>query len=149
MRGLKRPLTMMALFGLLLAPLTGCTSLGSSPIRPLAIGAGDSDGPSGSLLSALDGGLIGRADVARLSRADRIAALQSEYRALEFTAPGDLVTWQGRGGLGGQVVASQPYRVGSQDCRQYAHTVNTGGGAPAVISGTACRNPDGSWTLLS
>ena len=64
--------------------------------------------------------------------------------------PGDLVTWQGRSaGLAGQVVASQPYRVGSQDCRQYTHTVTAGTAAPSVVRGTACRNPDGSWTLLS
>lgn len=147
---MKRSAMMIALMGVTLSALTGCTSLGNSTSQPLALGGGEIGPASGGLLAALDGGLVGRSDVPRLSRADRISALQSEYRALEYTAPGDLVTWQGRAGsLGGQVVASQPYRVGSQDCRQYAHTISASSGAPAVVRGTACRNEDGSWSLLS
>ena len=34
---------------------------------------------------------------------------------------------QNQGGRYGEVVAASPYRVGSQDCRQYAQTVYTGG----------------------
>ena len=57
------------------------------------------------------------------------------------------VTWQGSG-ESGEVVAAQPYRVGSQNCRQYKHTV-TAGGTTQTARGTACRNADGSWTPLS
>ena len=150
MRGLTRPLTMMAALAVALSALGGCTSLGGGASQPLSIAGLDGAAASGGLLAALDGGLVGRSDMSRLSRNDRIAALQSEYRALEYTAPGDLVTWQGRSdGLAGQVVASQPYRVGSQDCRQYSHTISSSGSAPAVVRGTACRNADGSWSLLS
>lgn len=153
MAGMARTLTKLVLLGGLSLGLGGCVSLGGSPALPLTPGSGGGGGaavPAASLLEPLAGGLVGRIEASRLSRADRIAALQSEYRALEYTAPGDLVTWQGRSaGLAGQVVASQPYRVGSQDCRQYTHTVTTGAATPSVVRGTACRNPDGSWTLLS
>ena len=59
------------------------------------------------------------------------------------------MTWKGeRLGRYGEVVAAQPYRVGSQDCRQYTQTVFTGT-AGATARGTACRNADGSWTPLT
>ncbi len=101
-----------------------------------------------NLLAPLRGGLVARSAVGDLSRADRTIALESEYKALEYTAPGDLVTWSG-GGVAGQVVSSQPYRVGSQDCRQYAHTLAARGREPQTMRGTACRNSDGSWELLA
>ncbi|MCR5858930.1 hypothetical protein [Mesorhizobium sp. J428] len=59
------------------------------------------------------------------------------------------MAWGDKGsGRYGEVAAAQPYRVGSQDCRQYTHTV-TLGGAQNVARGTACRNSDGSWTPLT
>jgi surface antigen len=60
------------------------------------------------------------------------------------------VTWKSdRSAHYGEVMAAQPYRVGSQDCRQYTHTVFSGSGAGATARGTACRNADGSWTPLT
>jgi surface antigen len=102
-----------------------------------------------AILRALDGGLVGRAGLAGLSRADLEKALEAEYRALEYTAAGAPVAWQGGvPPIGGEVVAAQPYRVGSQDCRPYAHSITDASGA-RTIRGTACRNPDGSWTPLT
>jgi surface antigen len=97
----------------------------------------------------MDGGLIGGAIGSRLKDSDRRTALQAEYRALEYTPAGAAVEWQGSAGsLSGAVTAAQPYRVGSQDCRQYTHTVSSGG-QKQTARGTACRNPDGSWTPLT
>ncbi len=97
----------------------------------------------------MDGGLIGGAIGSRLKDSDRRTALQAEYRALEYTPAGTAVEWQGSGGsLSGAVTAAQPYRVGSQDCRQYTQTVSSGG-QKQTARGTACRNPDGSWTPLT
>ena len=48
----------------------------------------------------------------------------------------------------GQALAAQPYRVGSQDCRQYTQTVIQDGQSK-IARGTACRNGDGSWTPLT
>ncbi|MBU2192983.1 MAG: hypothetical protein KJ796_16355, partial [Alphaproteobacteria bacterium] len=73
----------------------------------------------------------------------------AEYRALEYTPAGDGVEWaSASAGVGGEVTAAQPYRVGSQDCRQYTHSVSSGG-VKQTARGTACRNPDGSWTPLT
>ncbi|WP_246658628.1 hypothetical protein [Mesorhizobium sp. J18] len=95
------------------------------------------------------GGLVGSAFGVQLGRGERRSALEAEYRALESTPAGQAVTWEGSfSGRSGKVVAAQPYRVGSQDCRQYTHTI-TSGGVEQTARGTACRNPDGSWTVLS
>ncbi len=99
------------------------------------------------LLAALEGGLVGRAQGDQMPRADRLLALQNEYRALEYTAPGEAVLWQGKN-LNGRIIPSQPYRVGSQDCRQYEHTI-IDRATESTVRGTACRNENGSWTLLS
>jgi surface antigen len=96
----------------------------------------------------MEGGLIGGTLGSGLKESDRSTALQAEYRALEYTPAGAAVEWQGAGSLSGAVTAAQPYRVGSQDCRQYAHTVARGG-QKQTARGTACRNPDGSWTPLT
>lgn len=113
------------------------------PTRPSAQPAGQ------AIIKAMAGGLIGGNVGTGLSSSEKVQALEAEYRALEYSPVGQAVTWGDRaGGRYGEVVAAQPYRVGSQDCRQYTHTVNAGA-AQNVARGTACRNPDGSWTPLT
>lgn len=139
----------------MLAGLTaGCSTTGSS-IPGLAFGEipgfRDSDNKLAgtALIHALNGGILPAEVKAGMDAPTRTAALQAEYQALEYTPAGEKVTW-GKSGqhVSGEVVASQPYRVGSQDCRQYTHTV-LGAGEPVVSRGTACRNSDGSWTPLT
>lgn len=129
----------------LLASACATTGLGGGGGN-IATGTTTVSTPS-ELLAALDGGLVGRAQGDRLSRGDRLLALENEYRALEYTAPGEAVLWQGSA-INGKIVPSQPYRVGSQDCRQYEHTISDQS-AESTVRGTACRNENGSWTLLT
>lgn len=101
------------------------------------------------IIGAMGGGLIGGSLGVGLDAQDRRRALEAEYRALEYTPGGQPVTWKGKsGGRSGEVVAAQPYSVGSQNCRQYIHTVYVGL-EPQSARGTACRNSDGSWTPLT
>ena len=97
-------------------------------------------------ITGLQGGIIGRIDV-DLSDSDRQRALEAEYRALEAAPGGQPVMWSGRG-VSGKVVAAAPYQVGSQNCRQYTHTV-TVDGRDRQARGAACRSSDGSWTPLN
>lgn len=119
---------------LLFAALTlgGCLSTG---------GAGQPMAPSvaqGALGSELAGmGLGGSAQQ---------AALKAEYQALQFGAVGQPVGWQD-GGFAGQVVPTQLYRVGSQDCRGYTHTVTRQGRTVQQV-GSACRTGD-VWTPVA
>lgn len=102
-----------------------------------------------AIVEAMAGGLIGGPIGANLDSRDRRRAVEAEYRALEYTPAGETVAWGQAGGrTQGEVVAGSPYRVGSQNCRQYTHTVNLGG-RTQTARGAACRNPDGSWTPLA
>jgi len=102
-----------------------------------------------AIVQAMAGGLIGGPVGASLDARERRRALEAEYRALEYTPAGQAVTWgQARSRRHGEVVAGSPYRVGAQDCRQYTHTVTLDGRTQSA-RGTACRNPDGSWTPLA
>lgn len=105
--------------------------------------------PAATTISAVGGGLVSGSIGQGLTDREKRSGLEAEYKALEYTASGQKVTWKSdRSNHYGEVVAAQPYRVGSQDCRQYTHTVYTGG-AGQTARGTACRNPDGSWTPLT
>jgi surface antigen len=128
--------------------LAGCSTFGGGRTSsPMAASAASGPAAPETIIAAMGGGLIGGSLGAGLSEGDRQTALQAEYRALEHTPAGKAVDWQGSRG-GGSVTAAQPYRVGSQDCRQYTQTVNAGGQSRSA-RGTACRNPDGSWTPLT
>lgn len=141
----------VALVSALLA-VSGCTTLGRG--GPDAAVTPAVTPPAGgkvttTIISAMAGGLVGGSIGSGLSDTDKRKALEAEYKALEYTASGQKVTWKGdSSGRSGEVVAAQPYRVGSQDCRQYTHTVFNGT-AGATARGTACRNADGSWTPLT
>ena len=100
---------------------------------------------SATYIAALQGGIIGRSGV-DISDSDLQRALEAEYRALESAAVGQPVVWSGRN-VSGRVVASAPYQVGSQNCRQYTHSV-TIDGKETVARGSACRNDNGSWSPL-
>lgn len=122
--------------------LTGCTTTKGAASRGIF-----SSKPSASaaFLTALQGGLVGRSGVT-LSDSDKQRALEAEYRALEGAAVGQPMLWTGKN-VTGKVVAAAPYQVGSQNCRQYTHTL-TIDGKDTVVRGAACRNEDGSWSPL-
>ena len=135
-----RKLKLLALGICLVA--SGCQTLGAGPPVPVTPAkAQPSAGISG-------GGLVGGPFGTGLAPEDRQAGLNAEYKALEYGGGGELVEWTGKSGTAGSVVAAQPYRVGSQDCRQYKHDVTVAGQTSSARA-TACRNNDGSWTLLN
>jgi surface antigen len=123
--------------------LGGCTTsslTGSAATRPAT---------ADSIIAAMSGGLVGGELGSNLGSRDRRRALEAEYRALEHTAAGAPVAWRSEDGrITGRVIAAQPYRVGSQDCRQYSHAI-VRGAEERDARGTACRNPNGSWTPLT
>jgi surface antigen len=127
--------------------VAGCAS-GPSGAMMGGFAASDTGGnrASQSIAAAMGGGLIGGVAGDRLDGSDRRRALEAEYQALEYGQAGQPVAWKG-GDAAGEVVAYQPYRVGSQNCRQYAHTVVIAGQSRSA-HGSACRNDDGSWTPL-
>ncbi|MEO5759038.1 MAG: hypothetical protein ABIQ51_19480 [Mesorhizobium sp.] len=143
----------VALVSLLLA-VSGCTTLGGkgpavSVVSPPAVNPPAGGKVATTIISAMAGGLVGGSIGNGLSDTEKRSALEAEYKALEYTTSGQKVAWKGaQASHYGEVVPAQPYRVGSQDCRQYTQTVFTGG-AGVTARGTACRNGDGSWTPLT
>jgi surface antigen len=130
-----------------LTTLSACGTLGHS--------GSDSKPPaaapqaSSAIMKSMQGGLIGGSIGTGLSGAEKQRALEAEYRALEYAQAGQPVAWKGdEDSTSGEAKAAQPYRVGSQDCRQYTQTVFRSGQA-RTARGTACRNSDGSWTPLT
>ena len=131
-----------------LLTLSGCVTSALDRVRPGDAGAAAGGAVASQIITAMKGGLIGGPLGEGLDGEDRRMGLESEYRALEYMPAGQGVKWQGSGSLSGEVTAAQPYRVGSQDCRQYKHEV-TVGATRRSARGTACRNADGSWTPLT
>ncbi|MDI7921397.1 hypothetical protein [Ferirhizobium litorale] len=124
--------------------LTGCSTAGGS--RTMSLLSSEPKEVSTPYLDALQGGIVGRTGIA-IGAGDKQRALEAEYRALEAAPGGQPVSWSGRG-VSGEVVAAAPYQVGSQNCRQYTHTV-TANGREARARGAACRNANGTWTPLT
>jgi surface antigen len=45
------------------------------------------------------------------------------------------------------VVPGPAYQDAGRNCRSFSHTIYVDG-RPQTARGTACRNPDGTWTSL-
>lgn len=137
---------MAASVGLLL--LSGCVSGGGSAPVDVAFAPSSSLSASDPVAGMVGGGLVTASDT-ELTRQERLVAINAEYHALETAPAGEPVDWnEETTGNSGTVTAAQPYRVGSQDCRPYSHVIRVEGAARS-LRGTACRNANGSWTLLN
>lgn len=140
---------------LLTGLLAGCnTTSGSTRLdetgEQLGEQVADNEQPENAAfyIQALRGGLVSRVPGLKISKSDRVRALEAEYKALETSPSGQKVVWEGRG-TRGEVIAAVPYQVGSQNCRQYTHTISLNGALAQTARGAACRNANGSWTPLT
>lgn len=79
----------------------------------------------------------------QLSPAQRSAANDAQFYALQFGRPGAPRSWNAAG-ASGQVSVGPYVRVNNLDCREFSHRV-TVGGQTYTRSGTACREADGAW----
>ena len=94
----------------------------------------------------LTGGILGGAIGSTLDERDRQRAFAAEVQALEYGEPGIPVGWRGEGPKRyGTVVPGAPYQTRGAKCRDYSHSIYVDG-RPQIARGTACRNPDGSWS---
>lgn len=114
-----------------------------------AVGGGTGERIGGAIAGAAIGGLIGNRIGASMDEEDRRMAYEAEMAALEQGRVGAPVGWRNPGsGRYGNIVAGPVYVQRGSRCRSYTHTVYVQG-QPEVVRGTACRNPDGSWTAVS
>ncbi|MGQ7792903.1 RT0821/Lpp0805 family surface protein [Faunimonas sp. B44] len=100
-------------------------------------------------VGAAAGGLIGASIGRSLDERDHQYAMDAEYRALEYGRAGRPENWRNeQTGTYGEVVVGPGYTVNALDCRDYTHSVYIDG-QPRVARGTACRQPDGTWRIVS
>lgn len=100
----------------------------------------------GTLLGALAGNEIGRS----LDRADRLAMERTTQESLESAPVGETTTWQNPdSGNEGTVTPRKTYqRDDGTYCREFTQTIKVGGRTEEGY-GTACRQPDGTWKIVS
>ena len=104
---------------------------------------------AGTMVGAVLGGILGSEVGRKLDARDRELASRAEYDAWERGPSGRPVRWRNpETGRYGEITPDKPYRRGTADCRDYTHKVYIDG-TPQAMRGTACRNPDGTWTNVS
>ena len=130
--------TLGTLAGAALGGLAG-SQIGSGKGKLAAVGAG-----------VLLGGLLGSEVGKSLDRADRLAMSQTTQQALETRPSGTSAAWRNPDSGNSGTVTPQPAftTASGQHCREYQQTVMIGGEAQSAY-GTACRQPDGTWKIVS
>jgi surface antigen len=112
-------------------------------------GGGTGSRVAGGLIGAALGGLIGNRIGASLDDEDKRRAYAAEMDALERGPSGAPVAWKNPdSGRYGTVIPGPAYAQNGRNCRSFTHTIYIDG-RPQTARGTACRNPDGTWTPLS
>jgi surface antigen len=112
------------------------------------IGGSTGNRAAGTVIGAAVGGLIGNRIGASLDDEDRRRAYAAQMQALETGPSGAPVPWRNPDdGRYGNVVPGPAYQANGATCRQYTETIYVDGN-PQIARGTACRNPDGTWTAL-
>jgi len=113
-----------------------------------AIGGAAGNRFAGTVLGAALGGLIGNRIGSSLDEEDRRRAYAAQMQALESGPSGAPVAWRNpQTGIYGDVVPGPAYQANGASCRQYTHTIYIDG-KPQTERGTACRNPDGTWSSV-
>ena len=141
--------------------LAGCQDMGTKETIGTGIGAA-AGGLAGSqfghgkgglamtALGAVLGGVVGSSVGKSLDRQDQMMMSQTTQRTLETMPSGRTSTWRNPdSGASGTVVPQPAYTAGNgQTCREFQQTVTIGGQSQQAY-GTACRQSDGSWRVVS
>jgi surface antigen len=111
-----------------------------------ALGGGGTGIAAGTILGGLIGGAIGN----RMDTADRERANTAAAQALEAAPSGQSVAWRNPdNGNTGAVTPVRTYQTSTGEyCREYTQTI-TIGGEKHQSYGTACRQADGTWRIVS
>ncbi len=100
----------------------------------------------GMMLGSAFGGEIGR----KLDEADRVMASNAYHNSMEYGVSGESSDWYNPdSGHSGSYTPQPAYKDQEERyCREYTQTVTIGGKEENAY-GRACRQPDGSWEIVS
>ncbi|HEX5065138.1 MAG TPA: RT0821/Lpp0805 family surface protein [Myxococcota bacterium] len=114
------------------------------------IAAAAGGGTAGIIGGVLIGGLLGGALGGALDSRDKQLAAQNAQNTFENARTGETSTWKNPdSGHSGSITPTNTFQNASgQYCREYQQTINVGGQKEQGY-GTACRQPDGSWKIVS
>lgn len=154
----RNPKKILVLIVLAAFLVTACESLGTKTTVGAAggaaagglIGAAAGGGGTGIAAGAILGGLLGGVIGNRLDAADRRYADEAAYRAFENAPVGSSTTWRNPDtGRYGTITPTRTYRgAEGAPCREYEQTVYIDG-ERELVRGTACRQSDGRWRVVS
>ena len=103
---------------------------------------------AGAAVGGLLGGLIGNRIGAALDDEDKERAYAAQLDALERGQSGAPTSWKNPdSGRYGTIVPGPAYQEAGRNCRSFTHTIYIDG-RPQTARGTACRNPDGTWSTI-
>jgi surface antigen len=154
---LMKGMAVVALFAVL---TTGCETIAANPKTTIgAVGGGALGGliagaaganPAAIAAATIGGVLVGGLVGNLLDERDKRLAAQAAQKAFESAPTGQPVAWQNPdNGHSGTVTVTKTYQASSGSyCRQYETSVNIGGKLENAY-GTACRQPDGTWKIVS
>jgi surface antigen len=112
-------------------------------------GGGTGERIAAGVAGAAIGGLIGNRIGASMDDEDKQRAYAAQVQALENGRSGAAVAWKNPdSGRRGTIVPGAAYEANGLHCRPYTHTIYIDG-RPQVARGSACRNPDGTWTAVA
>ena len=103
-----------------------------------------------AIIGAISGALLGGAIGGQLDERDRRLAAEAAARALESQPSGHAATWSNPDtGHSGSVTPLRTWQdAEGRYCREFVQTVRVGGQEQEAF-GTACRQPDGTWQIVS
>lgn len=128
-----------AVGGAVLGGMAG-DALGGGGKNAIAIGAG-------AAIGGLTGLLLGSGVGESLDRADKMYAERTWREAMRAPV-GEEIVWENpRSGNSGYTVATRQGNLPStgQTCREYTTKIKVAGKNETLV-GTACQNPDGTWS---
>lgn len=103
----------------------------------------------GALLGAIAGNAIAR-DACRDERADAYYYQQTYYDAFDRPDYGRRYEWRNRyTGNYGYVTPRRAFRDSRGECREFTQEVYVDDYHSEVVTGVACRMPDGRWRIVS
>jgi surface antigen len=111
-------------------------------------GGGAGNRLTGAAVGAGLGALLGNRIGAAMDDEDKRRAYEAQMDALDRGQPGAPVSWKNPdSGRYGSIVPGPSYQDAGRNCRSFTHTIYIDG-RPQTARGTACRNPDGTWTSI-